>query len=238
MERLIVKKLSFEYERKQQILDDISFTIEKGKIISILGASGCGKTTLLHLLASLLSPTEGEIINSFKKEAFLFQEPRLLPWEDLINNILLPLREEPTLSAKERVAKAQKMALILGLKEGDFKKFPKDLSGGMRQRVAFARALIIQPSILFLDEPFSALDIGLKKELYKILSQRVKEDNITVLFITHDLMEATRLSDEIFLLKSDIKGSKINHHYSFDLPIEKRGDDFIYRWMIEIGDRF
>lgn len=134
------------------------------------------------------------------------------------------------MAKKERkedgIKKAQEIALKFGLEEEDFEKFPKDLSGGMKQRVSFARALVTKPSLLFLDEPFSALDIGLKKELQSHLVDEVKSSGLTILFITHDIMEAIRLSDKILLLKAD--PGHIIKEFKFDTCQLKRDDEFVY----------
>ena len=123
-------------------------------------------------------------------------------------------------------AKAIELALKFGLEQNDLMKYPKYLSGGMRQRVSFARALIGDPELLFLDEPFSALDIGLKKELQSFVLEACAQKNMSVLFITHDLMEAIKLSDTILLLKSD--PGEIVAHYEIDVPQHLRDDVFVF----------
>ncbi len=224
MESLVVKNLN-HYYGFTKILENINFELKKGEVLSIVGPSGGGKTTLMHLCAKLLDIQEGSSTNSFKSSSFAFQEPRLLPWKNVIDNIALGLRAQKV-SNKEAIKKAKKIALKFGLEHNDFEKFPKDLSGGMKQRVSFARALVIKPDLLFLDEPFSALDIGLKKELQTLLIDMIDKKEISILFITHDLMEAIRLSDEILLLKAD--PGRIVKKFRYDLPQIQRDDKFVY----------
>lgn len=208
-----------------EILRDINFTLEKGKVISVVGPSGGGKTTLLHLCGGLLDITNGEVFNHFTTQAFAFQDARLLPWLTAIDNIAFGLKAQGIKKAQRR-ALAEKMAKRLGLEELDFAKFPKDLSGGMRQRVSFARALVIEPQILFLDEPFSALDIGLKKELQQLLIEWITEKQLSVFFITHDLSEAIQLSDEILVLGAD--PGRIVKRFELNTPHSERRDEFVF----------
>lgn len=225
IEELRVENLSFSFGFKE-ILKDINFTLEKGKVVSIVGPSGGGKTTLLHLCAKLLTLEEGKIRNSFKSSSFAFQEARLLPWKNVIDNISLGLKAKNV--KKQKADELSKnIALKFGLQIDDFEKFPKDLSGGMKQRVSFARALVLNPSLLFLDEPFSALDIGLKKELQSLLIKEINTNKLSVLFITHDLMEAIKLSDEILVLKAEPVGHIVKS-FKIDTPREKRDDSFVY----------
>ncbi len=230
MERLVVDGLTHHFGFTE-ILKNITFSVEKGQVLSIVGPSGGGKTTLMRLCADLIDVQEGSVKNTFESSAFAFQDARLLPWKTVIDNITLGLLAQ---GVKKSIARqeSQAIALRFGLEEDDFEKFPKDLSGGMRQRVSFARALVTKPSLLFLDEPFSALDIGLKKELQSVLIEMIAKRELSVLFITHDLMEAIRLSDEILLLKAD--PGHIVKKFIYSKPQNERDDHFVYEESAKI----
>ncbi|MEA3456919.1 MAG: ATP-binding cassette domain-containing protein [Campylobacterota bacterium] len=224
MARLKVEEINFSFGY-DTILENISFEVNEGEVVSLVGPSGGGKTTLLRLCAELLERQEGKIENSFKTQSVAFQDPRLLPWKNTLDNISFGLKAMGV-SAKEREIRAREIALKFDLEESDFDKFPKELSGGMSQRVSFARALVTKPELLFLDEPFSALDIGLKRELQDHVMELIAKKEITIFFITHDIMEAIRLSDKILLLAPD--PGRIVKTYEFDLPQAQRDDEYVY----------
>lgn len=213
------------------VLDDINLKIYSGQVIALVGPSGCGKTTLLHLCAGLTKLLQGRITNSFGATSFMFQQPRLLPWKNTLDNIAIGLKAK-RIAREPREMAARKLGLRMGLVDEDFTKFPHELSGGMQQRAALARALVMQPDLLLLDEPFSALDIGLKSELYGLLIEQLTQKEAAVLMITHDLMEATRLSDSILLMEAD--PGRIVRHFPLDKPLSERDDNWVYKTTAEL----
>lgn len=230
MASLRVEQLSYKYGSKK-ILHSVDLSLETGKVVSVVGPSGSGKTTLMHLCGGLLNVTLGKVNNRFHKQAFAFQDARLLPWKTALDNIAFSLKANG-ISKKQRHQKAKEIAIQLGLQEEDLTKFPKDLSGGMRQRVAFARALVIEPEILFLDEPFSALDIGLKKELQSLLIKWVSEKNLSIFFITHDLSEAIQLSNEVLVLASN--PGRIIKRIQLEKPQTQRNEEYVFQSVREL----
>lgn len=190
-----------------QALKDVNLDIYKGEFISLLGPSGCGKTTLLRSISDLQEPTTGEIkvckmtpkeVRLKQKFGFVFQQPVLFDWRTVKKNVELPL-EIMYYSKEEASKRADEMLEMVGLK--NFKNhFPKQLSGGMQQRVNIARAFGIRPEILLMDEPFSALDEFTKEKLHEDLLRIWRQTNKTVVFVTHNIQEAVFLSDRICVL--------------------------------------
>ena len=188
-------------------LQDVSFEIAKGEFISLLGPSGCGKTTLLRIIADLLTPTAGEIsmcggtpeqARKKLKYGMVFQSPVLYDWRTVTENVRLPL-QIMKLSRAEQDSRINQMLELVGLT--DFAdQYPRQLSGGMQQRVGIARALAIQPDILLMDEPFSALDEFTKEKLHDDLLRIWRKTNKTIIFVTHNIAEAVYLSDRVFVL--------------------------------------
>jgi len=190
-----------------QALNHVSLDIKKGEFISLLGPSGCGKTTLLRMVSDLLEPTSGMVrisgmtpkeIRLQQKFGIVFQSPVLLEWRTVKKNIELPL-EIMYQGKKERSERADKMLELVGLTEFA-NHYPKQLSGGMQQRVGIARAFGIRPEILLMDEPFSALDEFTKEKLHEDLLRIWRKTNKTVIFVTHNIEESVFLSDRVCVL--------------------------------------
>jgi NitT/TauT family transport system ATP-binding protein len=180
------------------VLGGVDFQIFKGDIIGILGPSGVGKSTLLKIIAGIVDVSSGHVTNRAERIGYVFQEPRLLPWKSARDNIALGLMAR-NLSKKEARKRADKMLSDMGL-AGFGKYFPGELSGGMVQRVALARAFAIEPDILLLDEPFSALDAGFKEVMINILEDLIGEHRTTVLYVSHAPEEVVRIANKIFLI--------------------------------------
>ncbi len=214
---IILKDICFSYSNRNNsatvsetaIFKDFNIKIPASKVSVILGPSGCGKSTLLNIIHGILTPDSGII----RKEnssviSYLFQEPRLLPWKTVSQNIELILKNH--YEHKQRQKITRHYLEIIGL--NDFVDYyPSELSGGMRQRVAIARAFAYPAEIILMDEPFQALDPGLKLNLTRLFSSLWIEDNRTSLFVTHDITEAIFLGDEIFVLSSKKPSTIVDH---------------------------
>lgn len=207
-EFIIVDNVSrtFTGENTFTAIQDISFSMNKGEFLCIVGQSGCGKSTLLRIMAGIDPIHEGTVTingNVVKKpdktRGVVFQEARLLDWMNVKNNVGFPLQG---ISREEKEQLVEEYVALVGLT--DFKKsFPRELSGGMAQRVSIARALVNRPEVLFMDEPFGALDymtkINMQNELLKIR----EKSQMTVIFVTHDIDEAVYLSDKILVMSKN-----------------------------------
>jgi NitT/TauT family transport system ATP-binding protein len=181
-------------------LDNVSLAVADGEFVCIIGASGCGKSTLLNLVAGLDKPTSGAIDTGGRRVGLMFQEPALFPWLTAGRNVELALRARGVPRAQRRPMTAE---LLDAVRLGGFAdKRPHELSGGMRQRVAMARALALDADVLLMDEPFGALDAMTRDLLHDELERICAERTLTVLFVTHNVREAARLGDRVILLSS------------------------------------
>jgi NitT/TauT family transport system ATP-binding protein len=200
-------------------VDGIDLEISTGKFVSVVGPSGCGKSTLLNLAAGLITPNAGSVsvfgqpLNGLnRRAAYMFQQDALLPWKTVLENVGLGLRFRGTFSE----AKAREWVDRVGLSLFA-EKFPAQLSGGMRKRVAMAQCWIVDPDILLMDEPFSALDVHTRMRMEGELLDLWTGSPKTVLFVTHDLEEALSLSDEVVVLSAG-PASRIIARHLIDLP--------------------
>ena len=216
------KDVTFKYPEDDYImLKNLSFSVEQGEFISIIGASGCGKSTIFRLINALEKPESGEILvnkNSIKDmknySAYMPQKDLLFPWRTIGENLSLPM-EIQKVKKSDRESRVDDILKEVGLSA--YKdKFPKDLSGGMKQRVSFARTLLTGSELLLLDEPFSALDSLTKISMQEWLLEEWKHFNKTILFITHDVEEAIFLSKSIFI----IQDKPITHLERIEVPLE------------------
>jgi len=232
-----VSKTFVSKENKEEVyaLKDINLTIETGKFVSFVGPSGCGKTTLLRLIEGFENPTEGTIKDDEEivtepsnKRGFIFQNYSLFPWLNVMDNVMfgLDINGKPE---KENKQRAMKYLEAVGLK--DFaKRYPHELSGGMKQRVAIIRSIINDSKSLLMDESFSALDVQTKHKLQKQLYQIHRQKHKTILFVTHDVDEAVFLSDEIVILSR--RPGRINKIVEIKLEHPRNRDDPEFKELV------
>ena len=213
--------VSFQYDVEDfSIIDHLSFEVQNGEFVSVIGASGCGKSTIFRLVNKLLLPASGEILvdgESIEKKrnycGYMPQQDLLFPWRTVRENLMLPMEIQGGFSKAEMREKADAALESVGLKDwGD--KTPKELSGGMRQRAAFARTVLTGSDLMLLDEPFSALDYLTRLSMREWLLEQWEREKKTVLFITHDVEEAVFLSSRILVVEQ----SPITHLRSIDVP--------------------
>jgi ABC-type nitrate/sulfonate/bicarbonate transport system ATPase subunit len=214
------------------VLRGLDLTLKGGASLAIVGPSGCGKTTLLRILAGLEVPDSGEVLidgipvhGPGRERAVIFQEPRLLPWATVEDNVAfgLEVRGTPRAEARE---KARQTLRLVGLAEFATA-YPRQLSGGMAQRVGIARALTVQPEILLLDEPLGALDAMTKLVLQEELARIWAEEKVTMILVTHDLEEAIFLADQVLVLPKE-KGALIRQiDINLPRPRDRSAPDFV-----------
>lgn len=232
-EVLRFEDVSMHYHTKQGetvAVEKLNFSVLEGEFVAIIGPSGCGKTTLLSLAAGLLPPTTGSIVSN-GTFGYMLQKDELFPWRTIEKNIFLPLEIKKT-NTKEHQQRALSLAEKYGLKQF-LKNYPSALSGGMRQRAALIRTLSLNPDILLLDEPFSALDyqtrLSVCDDVYKIIRSEKK----TALLITHDISEAISVADKIFVLSRRPARVVAKHelHFAENEPLKRRENKDFSGWF-------
>jgi len=217
----VTKEFSLPNGQRLRVLENVSFEAPDRSFTSILGPSGCGKSTILNLIAHLDNHSSGTISVGGDRVGFVFQQPRLLNWRTVADNVTLPL-EGRDLESKALRALAEKYLELVGL--GGYESYyPLQLSGGMQQRVAIARALAIDPDVLLMDEPFSGLDEITARKLRQQLTRIWQETGKTILFVTHNISEAVLLSQQILIVSA--KPATIFKRMSVNLPYPREYGD-------------
>ena len=234
MDKLIVKDVTFSYDGKVNVIENINISLREGELVCLLGVSGGGKTTLFNVISGLNRPQTGavlldgeDITGTPGKISYMLQKDLLLPYRTIEENAALPLIIRG-MKKREAVAKVQPHFAAFGL-EGTEKKYPAELSGGMRQRAALLRTYMTEAPVALLDEPFSALDTLTKSEIHRWFLGVMEKIRLSTVFITHDIDEAILLSDRIYLLGG--KPGAITDEITIDEP-KPRSADF------NLTDRF
>ncbi len=230
-----VNNVSFGFDdSRQKIIDNVSFVARKGQFICIMGPSGCGKSTMLRIIAGLVKPSSGKVYYMDREVteptvgmSFVFQDFALLPWLTNIENIKLGL-SLINISAEEKTKRAQALLEKFGLFGfGDY--YPNVLSGGMKQRVGIARAIVSEPQVLLMDEPFSALDDLTANTLRSDITYMLQDKNISVnsvIMVTHNVEEAVELANKIVILSNKPAHIKEIIHINSKAPRNKRSEEF------------
>lgn len=223
--KLVIENVSKSFEGKGKrfvALENISLHVEEGEFVCLVGPSGCGKSTLLNLIAGLDKPDGGQILTNGKPvtepgrdRMMMFQEHALFPWLDVLGNVMFGLKLKPNLNNAERREVAKFYLHLVGL-EKFMHSAVHELSGGMRQRVALARSLAPNPTILLMDEPFGALDALTRENLYGDLQRIWQQRKKTIVFVTHNIREAVCLGDRVVLFSPN--PGKIREEFKVDLP--------------------
>ncbi|MDN4074240.1 ABC transporter ATP-binding protein [Fictibacillus terranigra] len=232
MTLLQIRKLDRSFQTGKSVmkaLERIDLSVNKGEFITVIGPSGCGKSTLLKIIAGLDTRHEGAVMLDNQKvsgpsidKGFIFQEPRLFPWLTVEKNIAanLPLKEKET---KEKVSELIKLVRLEGFENA----YPKELSGGMAQRVSIARALLRNPKVLLLDEPFGALDAFTRSHMQEVLLDIWEKNRTTMIFVTHDIDEAIYLASRVVIMNP--RPGTIREVIPIELPHPRRKTDSAFQ---------
>lgn len=216
-------------------IENISLNIKRGEIVSIVGPSGCGKSTVLSIMAGLEKPSGGDVVVNTNNIGFMFQKDQLYEWRTIMKNCMLGL-EIQNRATKENIEKVSEMLKSYGLY--NFRNYyPSQLSGGMRQRAALARTLAIEPDMLLLDEPFSALDYQTRLSVGNEVGEILRRQKITTVLVTHDVPEAVSISDRVIVFTERPARVKSEYKIDFDLS-DKERTPMRCRNMPEFGEYF
>jgi len=221
------------------VLDNLNLTISAGTFTAVVGPSGCGKSTLTRLVSGLMLPNEGdvkidgEVVHSPRSTVGMaFQNPVLLEWRSILENVMLPLEIiKNDLTKAQKIERAKKLLALVGL-EGFEDKRPSELSGGMRQRASLCRALVHQPEILILDEPFGALDAFTREDLWQTMRDLGKQQSFTTMLITHDLRESVFLADQVIVLSG--RPARTQFKLNIGLGSDRKIDDLYLPESVEM----
>lgn len=226
---LVIDRVSKSFVQKEQTVEvfkDLSLSFEAEKFICLLGPSGCGKTTLLNLIAGLDFPDKGSlfldgkpIVSPGSDRMVLFQEPALFPWLNVIDNVMFGIKLKKTIPRSERKETAEFYLRLVGL-ENFAKSMIHELSGGMKQRAALARSLAPNPQILLMDEPFASLDEMSREQLYTDIQHIWKNEKKTIIFVTHNVLEAVCLGDQVIVCCK----RPFNEIIHFPIPLPRHRD--------------
>ncbi|MCA0971833.1 ABC transporter ATP-binding protein [Halobacillus litoralis] len=221
---LKINNATKSFDNEFEVFSDLDLTIEENQFVSLLGPSGCGKSTLLSMVAGLESVTEGSIELDRQKitkagpdRGMVFQQPSLFPWLNVKENVMFPIKKQK--DAEERAEKFLKMVHLSRFQNN----YTHELSGGMQQRVAIARALAMDPKVLLMDEPFGALDEQTRHILHEELMKIWQETQKTILFVTHSIQEAIKLSDRVVVMGT--RPGRIIADFHIDIPRPRKRDD-------------
>lgn len=230
-EKICVQNVSKAYE-STQVLDDVSFSVSEGEFCCVIGPSGCGKTTLLRTIAGLDDPDSGSVLvdgdpvtGPGLDRGMIFQEYALFPWRTVHGNIRFGL-DRPACDCPDCEARVRELIDLVGL-DGFEGAYPKELSGGMKQRVGIARALAVDPEILLMDEPFASVDARTRDRLHTELLEIWKETGQTVVFVTHDIDEAVTLADRVSVMDTELGAVQSTVSIDLERPRERTAHDFV-----------
>jgi NitT/TauT family transport system ATP-binding protein len=218
MTKVVFSKIGMTFG-KTRVLDDINLSVNQGEFVCLLGPSGCGKSTLLNIVGGFITPAEGEVTIDGERvtgpdprRIFVFQERGVFPWLTVEQNIGFGLFRQPEKERRERIAHYVQLVGLKGFEQS----YPRELSGGMKQRLEVARALAVNPDVLYLDEPFGALDsitrLQMRRELLRIWEAEKK----TILFVTHDIEESVQLADRVVVLSA--RPGRVRRVVDIDIP--------------------